>query len=771
MPLKLGRSNRYSADKLFTCHIKLLDSTIIDINIPQAAKGKECLEKVAGKLGLHEVDFFGLQYLSKKDKLHWVELDKCLRKQLDRHVAHKGRDAMLVLRIQYFAVSLDTIQQEITRYLYYLQLKSMILLGKLNCDLPIALKLAGLAVQAELGDQQTVSHCAEKIAEFHLIPNNLITKRNYDEINKEITEYHAENRGLKPADAERQYIETCQKLDQYGIQFFQGKDKDGSHVDIGAGYHGIKILYTDTKKIKKFVSWSDVGKMAFNRQNFVVSNSSSGESLSTQMEDMDIAKYLWKICVGQHQFFRMSHASGRKAFRTQFEMSTDSTLFLKVQQQTQTIKRKMTLTRKKAKEKHLNQRMETSSNGSPSPSDFGMHNVIPVFDDTVDDDTEFLHRYEDACSLQSEHDRNSLASTGSGTPVSSEYNTSDSDSECEFRQFQVQPLPPASTLQSTNNSTMNDNSRPFSLIFTRLTKIESEHRDELLKHVEELLSSAKLRKEYQQIFQKKMTGESKVANENMNNNRIHDVLPYDDHRITLNPNNNFEAVDYINASNIQYTLKEKHLLSFIVAQSPLKHTTNAFWQMVWEQNVTVIAMLSKLKEAGFDQCHQYWPQESDKAPTSYGQVTVRKNFENNFNAYSVRSFQVQNSSTTKSRTVFQLQYTQWPDDKSTPKWSQPFIEFLDEIQSIRKVASEMNGLSKQSKQQHLLVHCEDGAGRSGVVVMAEILLATMELNEPLDIPLTLAHLRSQRMKLVRTEEEYIFLHQLLADYLRRNRLI
>ena len=76
--------------------------------------------------------------------------------------------------------------------------------------------------------------------------------------------------------------------------------------------------------------------------------------------------------------------------------------------------------------------------------------------------------------------RSSLTSTGSGTPVSSEYNTSDSDSECEFRQFQVQPLPPASTLQSSNNTVVNDNSRPFSLIFTRLTKIESEHRDELV---------------------------------------------------------------------------------------------------------------------------------------------------------------------------------------------------------------------------------------------------------------------------------------------------
>ena len=57
MPLKLGRNNRYSTDKLYTAHIKLLDNTIIDINLPQSAKGKDCLEKISSKLGLHEVCF------------------------------------------------------------------------------------------------------------------------------------------------------------------------------------------------------------------------------------------------------------------------------------------------------------------------------------------------------------------------------------------------------------------------------------------------------------------------------------------------------------------------------------------------------------------------------------------------------------------------------------------------------------------------------------------------------------------------------------------
>jgi hypothetical protein len=47
--------------------------------------------------------------------LHWVELDKCLRKQLDRYAKHKGQEAMLVFKIRHFAITVDVMQQEITK--------------------------------------------------------------------------------------------------------------------------------------------------------------------------------------------------------------------------------------------------------------------------------------------------------------------------------------------------------------------------------------------------------------------------------------------------------------------------------------------------------------------------------------------------------------------------------------------------------------------------------------------------------------------------------
>lgn len=54
MPLKL-RKSLPSKEKLYTAHVRLLDNTVIDINLAVTAKGKDCLDKIAQKLGLHEV--------------------------------------------------------------------------------------------------------------------------------------------------------------------------------------------------------------------------------------------------------------------------------------------------------------------------------------------------------------------------------------------------------------------------------------------------------------------------------------------------------------------------------------------------------------------------------------------------------------------------------------------------------------------------------------------------------------------------------------------
>lgn len=85
-----------------------------------------------------------------------------------------------------------------------------------------------------------------------------------------------------------------------------------------------------------------------------------------------------------------------------------------------------------------------------------------------------------------------------------------------------------------------------------------------------------------------------------------------DTRVHLNSGNNMTGNEYINASHVrvshlietvsvaslfqwylpfQFTVSGKNY-EYIVAQGPLEHTCTDFWQMVWEQNVHFIVMVT-----------------------------------------------------------------------------------------------------------------------------------------------------------------------------------
>lgn len=244
--------------------------------------------------------------------------------------------------------------------------------------------------------------------------------------------------------------------------------------------------------------------------------------------------------------------------------------------------------------------------------------------------------------------------------------------------------------------------------------------------------------------------EVSIANkkENVEKNRYPDVVPYDHARVILNELSNANASDYINASCI--TDHDPRNPAYIATQGPLPHTAPDFWQLIWEQGAVVIVMLSRLTEGGTAMCHRYWPEEGSEVYHIYEVHLVSEHIW--CDDYLVRSFYLKNVRTGETRTVTQFHFLSWPE-AGVPASTKALLEFR------RKVNKSYRGRSCP-----IVVHCSDGAGRTGTYCLIDMVLSRMAKGaKEIDIAATLEHLRDQRPKMVATKQQFEFVLTAVAE--------
>ncbi|XP_006890616.1 PREDICTED: tyrosine-protein phosphatase non-receptor type 14 [Elephantulus edwardii] len=296
------------------------------------------------------------------------------------------------------------------------------------------------------------------------------------------------------------------------------------------------------------------------------------------------------------------------------------------------------------------------------------------------------------------------------------------------------------------------------------------HIDERFRTLKKKLEEGMVFTEYEQIPKKKANGIFSTAAlpENAERNRIREVVPYEENRVELIPTKE-NNTGYINASHIKVVVggAEWH---YIATQGPLPHTCHDFWQMVWEQGANVIAIVTAEEEGGRTKSHRYWPKLGSKhSSATYGKFKVTTKFRTDSGCYATTGLKVKHLLSGQEKTVWHLQYTDWPDH-GCPEDVQGFLSYLEEIQSVRR---HTNSMLEGTKSRHppIVVHCSAGVGRTGVVILSELMIYCLEHNEKVEVPMMLRLLREQRMFMIQTIAQYKFVYQVLIQFLQNSRLI
>ncbi|XP_039195129.1 receptor-type tyrosine-protein phosphatase mu isoform X20 [Crotalus tigris] len=270
---------------------------------------------------------------------------------------------------------------------------------------------------------------------------------------------------------------------------------------------------------------------------------------------------------------------------------------------------------------------------------------------------------------------------------------------------------------------------------------------DLLQHITQMKCAEGygFKEEYESFFEgQSAPWDSAKKDENRMKNRYGNIIAYDHSRVRLQPVEGDLNSDYINGNYIDGYHRPNH---YIATQGPMQETIYDFWRMVWHENTASIVMVTNLVEVGRVKCCKYWPDDTE----IYKDIKVTLIETELLAEYVIRTFAVEKRGAHEIREIRQFHFTGWPDH-GVPYHATGLLGFVRQVKS-----------KSPPNAGPLVVHCSAGAGRTGCFIVIDIMLDMAEREGVVDIFNCVRELRSRRVNMVQTEEQYVFIHDAILE--------
>ncbi|XP_047123650.1 receptor-type tyrosine-protein phosphatase alpha isoform X1 [Hydra vulgaris] len=204
---------------------------------------------------------------------------------------------------------------------------------------------------------------------------------------------------------------------------------------------------------------------------------------------------------------------------------------------------------------------------------------------------------------------------------------------------------------------------------------------------------------------------------------------------------------YLHANYIPGFITSK---DYIIMMSPSNEEIDAFWKMVWENNVRHIVMIGAIVEKKKVICAQYFPTNTYSLDDCSIKITLLASQE--FANMVLRKFSLKLDD--ESRTVFHYQFLSWPSVQVTPHLPSTFLQFMLMV---------FNETTKNTAP--IVVHSSYSSGSASIFACVDTQMRRIVKQNDVNVHSNVLEVRSYRHDGVQSLDEYIFIHECILEFI------
>jgi hypothetical protein len=320
--------------------IILLDGAQLDFYLTPEILTSDLLDMISSYLTLKDKEYFGISYIDATMHRNWLQLDK---KVLDHDIPKKANNLLILFfRVKFYLESIAMTKDRTAVELFYQQAKLSLVQNEVEISNDLIYELTALVIQSLYGDYKNDAECLKLLkqpqSQVIFLPKNFLTgstgsSPTTTQKERKIISFYKKCVSMNRGQCIVNYLSIIEKLNNYGVHYYEVKDKSNVKWYLGISFRGIG-LYEIGNKItpRKLFLWSKLENLYYRDRKFsievheqtnlnqVKENVIINTTTTTNNNNNDnsfnpvkvyawfasipsLCKSIWLMAVSQHQFY------------------------------------------------------------------------------------------------------------------------------------------------------------------------------------------------------------------------------------------------------------------------------------------------------------------------------------------------------------------------------------------------------------------------------------------------------------------------------------